>query len=175
MDWLEIKEFLKDSFKFIIFVIVSLFLFVYVISITQVVGNSMSPTLKNGEVLLLNKAKYRFSTIKRGDIVSLDYADTKYLIKRIIGMPGDSVSIKNSKVYINDELLEETYIPKNLSYKDFELESLGYETIPKDMYFVLGDNRADSLDSREMGLVHKDAINGEIFIRFWPLNKLRWF
>ena len=76
-----------------------MFLMVYVVSITQVVGNSMSPTLENGEVLILNKAKYRLSEVKRGDIIAFTYEDTKYLIKRVIGLPGDYVSIKDNKVY----------------------------------------------------------------------------
>ena len=175
MDWLEVKEFLKDSIKLALFAIVSIFVFVYVVSITQVVGNSMSPTLKNGEILLLNKAKYRFANVRRGDIISLNYADTKYLIKRVIGLPGETVSIKNSKVYINGELYNEPYIPKDLVYGAFELKSLGYLTIPDNMYFVLGDNRADSLDSREIGLISKDKINGKIFMRFWPMNRIKWF
>lgn len=175
MDWLGIKEFLKDSFKLIIFLIILIFIMVYVFSVTQVVGSSMSPTLKEDEILFLNKAQYKLFKIKRGDIVSLEYADTKYLIKRIIGLPGEKVEIKNSKVYINDELLEEEYLNEDLNYADFSLSSLGYSVIPEDMYFVLGDNREDSLDSREIGLIKKEQIKGKIFMKFWPLNKLSFF
>ncbi len=175
MDWLEIKEFLKDSIKMIAFVAVVLFLFIYIVSITQVVGNSMSPNLQSGEILLLNKVKYRFSDVKRGDIISLYYADTKYLIKRVIGLPGDTVSIKNSVVYINNEKYEEPYLPNDLRYADFSLEDIGYSVIPEGMYLVLGDNRADSLDGRDIGLIGKDAINGKISLRFWPLNRLKFF
>lgn len=175
MDWLEIKEFLKDSIKMIAFVAVVFFLFLYVVSITQVVGNSMSPNLQSGEILLLNKSKYRFSDVKRGDIISLDYADTKYLIKRVIGLPGDTVSIKNSIVYINNEKYEEPYLSNDLRYADFSLEDIGYSVIPDGMYLVLGDNRADSLDGRDIGLIGKDAINGKISLRFWPLNRFKIF
>lgn len=175
MDWLEIKEFLKDSIKMIAFVAVVLFLFIYVVSITQVVGNSMSPNLQSGEILFLNKVKYRYSDVKRGDIISLDYADTKYLIKRVIGLPGDTVSIKNSVVYINNEKYEEPYLPNDLRYADFSLEDIGYSVIPEGMYLVLGDNRADSLDGRDIGLIGKDAINGKISLRFWPLNRFKIF
>ena len=110
MDWLTIKEFIKDSIKFILVVFVLMFLMVYVVSITQVVGNSMSPTLENGEVLILNKAKYRFSEVKRGDIIAFTYEDTKYLIKRVIGLPGDYISIKDNKVYINGKYYKENYL-----------------------------------------------------------------
>ena len=167
MDWLGIKEFLKDSFKIIIFVIIFLVIVVYVFSVAQVVGNSMNPTLKNKELFIVNKLKYRISNVKRGDIISLEYADTKYLIKRVIGMPGDSIYIKNNKVYINGQVYEESYIPKDYEYDDFDLEeAFGYSKIPEDMYFVLGDNRENSKDSREIGLVKKEEIIGKIQIRF---------
>ena len=174
MDWLTIKEFIKDSIKFILVVFVLMFLMVYVVSITQVVGNSMSPTLENGEVLILNKAKYRFSEVKRGDIIAFTYEDTKYLIKRVIGLPGDYVSIKDNKVYINGKYYKENYL-KDIDTPNFELTNLGYTKVPENMYFVLGDNRDNSLDSRKIGLVNKTDIIGEIAIRFWPINKFKIF
>lgn len=174
MDWLEIKEFIKDSAKVIIALAVILFLMLYVVSITQVVGNSMYPTLQNGEVLVINKAKYRFSNVKREEIISLKYADTKYLIKRVIGLPGEKVHIQNNVLYINDEVYPEKYLPDNLEYNDFDLKDLGYDRIPENMYLVLGDNRGDSLDSREIGLIKKEDIIGKISIRFWPMNKFKF-
>ena len=171
MDWLGIREFLIDSIKYIVTFIIIMFLISYVVSVTQVVGESMSPTLKNGEVLILNKFRYHFVDIKRGDIISLKYADTKYLIKRVIGLPGDKVDISNSKLYINDKLYKEEYISSDLKYLDFSLKDLKYDKIPDDMYLVLGDNRINSLDSREIGLIKKEDINGKISLRFWPLNR----
>lgn len=175
MDWLSIREFIIDFVKLIIVIVVILFLMIYVVSITQVVGNSMHSTLENGEVLILNKFKYRFMDIERGDIISLQYADTKYLIKRVIGLPGDSVSIRDNTLYINGELYVESYLDEGLVYDDFELSSLGYDKIPEDMYLVLGDNREDSLDSREIGLIRRDDIIGKVSFRIWPLNKLAAF
>lgn len=173
MDWLDIREFLLDMLKYVVIVVVILFVIFYVASITQVVGDSMNPTLKSGEVLVLNKWKYRLFPIERGDIVSLQYADTKYLIKRIIGLPGEKVEIKNNQLYINDQKYSENYLPDDLSYDDFSMKALGYEVIPDDMYFVLGDNRENSLDSREIGLVPKKKIDGKISIRIWPLHRIR--
>ena len=135
----------------------------------------MINTLNDGDVLILNKLKYRLGEIERGDIISLKYADTKYLIKRVIGLPGDSISIKNNKIYINGELYVEDYLEEDLVYDDFELSSLGYEEIPEGMYFVLGDNRENSLDSREIGLVKEEDIIGKVSLRIWPLNKLAVF
>lgn len=175
MDWLSIREFLLDTIKLIILIVVIIFLMVFVFSVTQVVGNSMYPTLKDGEVFILDKISYRFQKIERGDIISLDYADTKYLIKRVIGLPGETVNIINNKLYINNTLYEEEYISDDLVYDDFYLSSLGITTIPEDMYLVLGDNRVDSLDSRKIGLINKEDINGKIAFRFWPINKMKFF
>ena len=171
MDFLTIKEFIKDAVKFILVVFCIVFLMVYVVSVTQVVGDSMSPTLENQEVLILNKAKYRFSDVKRGDIIAFTYEDTKYLIKRVIGMPGEYVSIKDNKVYINGYYYVEDYL-KDGDTPDFELTDLGFAKIPDDMYFVLGDNRDNSLDSRKIGLVKKSDIIGEVAMRFWPITKI---
>ena len=163
MDWRDIKEFFKDTSKIIILIIIILFLIQYVFSITKVVGNSMYPTLKDEEIMMINKFKYRISKVKRGEIISLKYADTKYLIKRVIGLPGETVKIN------------EEYLKKELEYDDFSLTDIGVTKIPEDMYFVLGDNRENSLDSREIGLIKKADIIGKISIRFWPLNRLTFF
>lgn len=175
MDWLSIRELLWDTLKLVIVIVIILFLMVYVVSITQVVGSSMKSTLIDGDVLILSKANYRFFDIKRGDIISLDYEDTKYLIKRVIGLPGDSIKIIDNVLYINGEVYEEDYLDEGLDYPDFHLSDLGYDTIPEDMYLVLGDNREDSLDSRDIGLISKDSVNGKIVLRIWPINKISLF
>lgn len=177
MDWLSIKETIKDTIKLLLVIIVIFLIMMYVVSISQVVGKSMNSTLQDKDVLVLDKISYRFKDIKRGDIVHLNYSDTKYLIKRVIGLPGEHLSIKNNQVYINGEVLEEDYLDKDLVYSDFNLEDIGYSVIPKDFYFVLGDNRTDgkSIDSREIGLISKDDINGRILLRFWPINKAKFF
>lgn len=174
MDWLDFKEFMLDSFKFIIVFIILLVLMVYVVSITQVVGSSMDSTLKNQDVLLLNKAKYRFFDVKRGDLISFTYEDTKYLIKRVIGLPGDTIEIKNNQLYINGQQYEEKYV-EHKETPDFSITELGVQKVPEDSYFVLGDNRSNSLDSRKIGFVNKEQIIGEVFLRFWPLNKIKFF
>lgn len=175
MDWLSIKEFFKDALKYLVIIFIILFIITFVFGVTSVVGSSMSPTLKDGEVLILNKFKYRFSDIKREDIISLKYADTKYLIKRVIGLPGEKVEIINNKLYINGIEYVEEYLSKELNYQDFKLSDLNYTVIPEDMYLVLGDNRENSLDSRKIGLIKKEDIEGKIAFRFWPINKLKFF
>lgn len=174
MDWLEIKEFIKDTFKYVLLVVFILFLIMYVVTLTQVIGPSMSPNFNNNDVVMLDKVTYRFKSIKRGDIISFSYADTKYLIKRVIGLPGEKIEIKDNTIYINDMILNEPYLSNAENY-DFSLTDLGYEIIPDDYYFVLGDNRENSLDSRDpkVGLIHKKNVIGKVRARIWPINKFR--
>lgn len=174
MDFLSIREFCLDMVKYVVAIIIILFVLTFIVSATQVVGNSMYPTLNDGELLVVNKFKYRFFDIKREDIISLKYADTKYLIKRVIGLPGDEMKIVDNKLYINGKLYQEKYLPKDINYADFNLNELGVTKVPQDMYFVLGDNRAKSLDSRDIGFVKKEDIIGKISFRFWPVNRLKF-
>ena len=171
MDWLDIKEFIKDTIKYIIFIVVVLFIAIYVIGLQQIVGDSMSPTLKNNNIVLIDKFTPRFLEIKRGDIVTFYYDETKYLIKRIIGMPGEYIEIKNNKIYIDNKPIQD-YVEVD-SMMNFKLEFLGYDKIPEDMYFVMGDNRGNSLDSRDyrVGLIKKEDIVGKQLIKVWPLTK----
>lgn len=175
MDWLEIKEFFKDTIKYIILVIAILILALYVVSLQQVVGPSMQPNFNSNDVVILDKISYRFFDIKRGDVVSLYYADTKYLIKRVIGLPGENIEFKNNTLYINGIVTEEEYLTDEIITNDFTLSSLGYDIIPEDYYLVLGDNRGDSLDSRDakVGLIPKKNIIGQVRLRIWPLNKIK--
>lgn len=175
MDWLEIKEFFKDTIKYIILIIVVLILALYVVSLQQVVGQSMSPNFNSNDVVILDKISYRFKDVKREDIVSVYYADTKYLIKRVIGLPGETIEFKNNTLYINGVPYKEEYLTSDIITEDFSLNTLGYNKIPEDYYLVLGDNRMDSLDSRDddVGLIPKKNIIGQVRLRIWPLNKIK--
>ncbi len=173
MDWLSIKEFLKDTLKYIIFIVIVLFLAVYVLGLQRIVGSSMSPNLKNDDIVLLDKFSYRVKDIKRGDIVALYYADSQYFVKRVIGLPGEKVEFKDNKLYINDKVINESYL-KDVKTEDFNLSELDCDIIPEDKYLVLGDNRENSQDSRDkkVGLIPKKNIIGKAFLRIWPLNKI---
>ena len=171
MDFREIKEFFKDTLKYIIVIIIVLIIVLYVVTLQQVVGPSMQPTLNEGDVLILNKFQYYLFDVKRNDVVALKYDGSKYLIKRVIGLPGESIYYKDNTLYINGNPYKENIV-EGLVTEDFDLKDNGYEVIPDDMYFVLGDNRGDSLDSRskEVGLIKKEDIIGKVFIRIWPLS-----
>jgi signal peptidase I len=102
-------------------------------------------------------------------IIVFDYVDTKYLIKRVIGLPGEKVEYKDNKLYINDKYIKEKFL-KNITTKNFSVKDMGYDIIPKNMYLVLGDNRDDSIDSRAFGLIKKEEIIGKALITIFPFN-----
>lgn len=162
MDLLDIK----DTLKYIVSIIIGLIIVICTISLQRMVGDSMAPTLKTGDIVIINKLSTNF---KRGDIVYLYHDNTKYIIKRIIGLPGETVEIKDNKIYINGHVIED-YI-ENPNMIDFSLNKLGYDEIPNDYYFVMGDNRNYSYDSRMIGLISKDDIIGKSVIKIWPLFK----
>ena len=123
----------------------------------------MDDTLKNGELLLLKKYDKNF---ERFDIVVFDYGDSK-LVKRIIGLPGETLEYKDGILYINGK---ETEDPFASSTKDFKLTDLNIDVIPEDYYFVMGDNRSNSSDSRIIGPISKDTINGTTSFSLWPFG-----
>ena len=102
MDFRDISEFIKDSAKYILVIVLVLVIVIYVASLQQVVGPSMSKTLNNKDIILIDKLSYRFSEPKRFDVISFEYAETKYLIKRIIGMPGEHIKYVDNVLYVND-------------------------------------------------------------------------
>ena len=138
----------------------------------------MEPNFENGEYLLIDELSYYFRLVERGEVVVFHYPlDTsKYYIKRVIGLPEEIVEIKNSQVIIyNDEYpggltLNESYLPKNLTTNGQIKEKLG-----KDEYFVLGDNRSASYDSRRWGVLPKNDIVGRVWVRAWPFSRAAIF
>lgn len=144
--------------------IIKAFLFDFVL----VQGTSMVPTLQDGERLIINKIGYRISEPDYGDIVVLKHADHVDYVKRVIGKAGDTVEIRNRVVYRNGSALDEPYINTG-DYDDFSSV-----TVPEGSYFVLGDNRPVSLDSRydSVGFIKRKDIIGKVFFRFWPLSRL---
>ncbi len=171
MDLRDVKEFFKDALKYIIAIVVILIVAIYVVSFQEVIGPSMNDTLKSGDITVVNKLIYRLRNIKRNEIVSLK-KDDKVMVKRIIGLPGEHIEYKDNILYVDGKKISDS---RSASTKDFKLESIGYETIPKDMYLVLGDNRTNSSDSRTFGLVKKSDIIGKVNMRIYPFNKIKIF
>ena len=151
------------------------FVITFVAQNNQVVGTSMQPTVYENDMVIVNKFLYRFTDPDRGDIIvfpSVENGEKVYLIKRIIGLPGDVVDIRDGKVFVNDKELEEKYI-------DIETTAVSGQvsfplTVPSGEYFVLGDNRIVSKDSRylQIGTIPKSKIVGKASIRIWPFDSL---
>ena len=143
----------------------------YVGQRTHVSGESMENTLDDGDQLIVDKLTYRFHDPERFDIIVFPfrYKDNTYYIKRIIGLPGETVQIVDGEIYINGELLEESYGREVMQDAGLAAEPI---TLGDDEYFVLGDNRNYSSDSRDpsVALIHRKEIIGRAWLRIWPLN-----
>jgi len=151
-------------------VIVCVLLITYVVQAFKVQGTSMSPELLDGERILVNKFLYRFGDIERGDVVVFWYPEDPKLsfIKRIVGLPGETVEVRNGKVYVDAILMDEPYVVvANADHRSFASQE-----IRSGHYFVLGDNRRGSNDSRSWGLVPERYIYGKAFVRIWPLSNV---
>ena len=138
---------------------------------THVSGESMENTLDDGDQLIVDKLTYRFHDPERFDIIVFPfrYKDNTYYIKRIIGLPGETVQIADGEIYINGEVLEESYGREVMQDAGMAAEPI---TLGDDEYFVLGDNRNYSSDSRDpsVALIHRKEIIGRAWLRIWPLN-----
>lgn len=153
---------IKELIPYIIIIIVVVLIRTFIITPVKVDGDSMKETLTDNDILLL----YKLGSIKRFDIVVLDEAyDNEKIIKRVIGMPGETVSIKNDKIYINGKIIDNSFAYGITS--DVDKIELG-----EDEYFILGDNRLISKDSRYFGPVTKSEIIGKVVFRLFPFNKI---
>lgn len=158
---------LKEYIPYIVILLVVIIVKAYIITPIEVNGESMYPTLYNRDIMILNKLKTEFGEIKRFDIVVVKY-DGKYLIKRVIALPGETIEYKDSKLYINGTEMKETFLKENVKTDDFKLEG----KIPNDYYFVVGDNREVSLDSRYLGAFSKSKIAGKTSLTVFPFNRI---
>ncbi len=155
-------------------VLAVLFLIAFVVQRADVYGRSMEPVLHHGDVLLVDKLSYRFSAPERYDIVVFGYRlrEGRYYTKRIIGLPGETVQIKDGWVYIDGEKLEDDVGTEPAAEARRAAEPI---TLGEDEYFVLGDNRNFSSDSRDpdVGNIRRDEIIGKIWLRLWPLGNMK--
>ncbi|MEW6723737.1 MAG: signal peptidase I [Bacillota bacterium] len=141
----------------------------YVVITYRVDGPSMENTLHSGERLFVNRMVYRFRPPERGEIIVFSYPldPSRDFIKRIVGLPGDRVEMRQGVVYINGEPLEEPYLSRRPP------SNFPPVVVPENSVFVLGDNRGNSEDSRYFGAVPYELIKGPIFLRYWPLGSFR--
>ena len=154
------KKIIWELIPYILIIIIIIIIRTYIITPVRVDGSSMRQTLEDGNILLL----YKMAKINRYDIVVLDEEyDNEIIIKRIIGLPGETVEIKNNKIYINDKKIEDEY-----AYGDTgDYEKI---TLEDDEYFILGDNRLISKDSRYFGPIKESDLMGKVVLRIWPFS-----
>ncbi len=159
-------KWIKEYISYILIIAVVLLLRIFIISPVQVDGSSMVPSLNDNDILLLKKYDHSY---ERFDIVVLKYNNEK-LVKRVIGLPGETIVYRNNTLWVNGKKVEEQFLPTNIKTSDFDLSKIGYTEIPKGYYFVVGDNRGDSLDSRFIGLIPKNDIEGTVTFRLFPFS-----
>jgi signal peptidase I len=165
--WPTLSVWLRDL---VISLAISGFIIVFLYQPVKVEGTSMMPSLEDQERIFVNKFVYRLESIQRGDIVVFRYPrdPSKSFIKRVIGVAGDHIRIDSGQVYVNGEALDEDYVPNAFtderSYPDV--------IVPDDCYFVLGDHRSMSNDSRDFGPVAVSFIYGKAVFGYWPMDKL---
>jgi signal peptidase I len=171
----RLGAFFLDMLEVVVFAVaIFLFLYLLVVQPHKIKGASMEPNYPDGEFLLTDKLTYRFGEPKRGDVIVFKApveAGDEY-IKRIIGLPGDTVSVKNNNVFVNGNQLDEAYLASTLPTSGgYFLTEGASVTVPQGSYFVMGDNRPYSSDSRSWGFVTKDKITGRAWFIYWPPQK----
>jgi signal peptidase I len=149
-------------------ILIALFINLFLAQATRVYGQSMEPNLHSDQRLVVEKISYRFHSPRRGDIVvlRLPKRSSELLIKRVIGLPGETVEVKNGQVYIDGQPLDEPYLKHNTRGE------MAPRVVPPLQVFVLGDNRGFSNDSRTFGMVPFDNIVGRAWFCYWPLDQI---
>ena len=180
LDMREVVELARDFRGYIITVVLFVLIFVVLVNFQPIAGNSMFPTLEEGDVIVCSKLFFNKNNIKRNQIVVLKAENNKSFVKRVIGLPGERIDYMDGKLYIDKKPHNEMFLGSDVVTNNFMFEDICSEKdcpegiIPKDMYLVLGDNRPQSEDSRkkEFGLIPKEDIKCDVLMRIWPLNKI---
>ncbi|MBU2101608.1 signal peptidase I [Patescibacteria group bacterium] len=164
---------LLEVFEVLIVALVSIYLvYTFIAQPFRVEGSSMEPNFSGGDYLVVDEISYRFRNPARGEVIVLHNPakNTEFFIKRIVGLPGEELIIRNGEVSIDGKLLKEDYLPPDIGLKgDY------YFTLDEGEYFVMGDNRLQSFDSRSWGPLGRGDIVGTVRVRFWPLGGLETY
>lgn len=159
-----IKDTFRELIPYALVIIVVVLIRTFLVTPIKVNGTSMVDTLQHGDTMILNKIGMKINGIKRFDIVVIE-TEESYLIKRVIGLPGETIEYKDGKLYINDKEYKDPYYKDNTL--DFERKK-----IPKDCYFVMGDNRGNSIDSRIIGTIKEKTILGTTKLIIFPISDI---
>ena len=163
------KKVIKNILSYVIVIAIALLIKQYIFSPIRVNGSSMYPTLVDGDIMFLNEIGYHLNGVKRFDIVVVN-TDKDRIIKRVIGLPGEIIEYKDNILYVNGEEVKEEF--EHEITHNFKLEEIGHDVIPEGYYFVVGDNRGNSLDSRKIGLISKSQIRGKTDFILLPFKRI---
>jgi len=165
----RLAQFLLDVVEIILLSVILLALINFISTRIRVNGSSMVPTFQDGQYVLVNKLAYRWTPYSHGDVIVFYFPldPTEEYIKRLVGLPGDVVRVRDGQVFVNDVLLSETYISAPPLYS-------GEWQVPEDSFFVLGDNRNNSSDSHNWGMVPANHVIGKAILVYWPVEKISW-
>ena len=156
--------YLREYGPYLAVIVIVLLVKQFLFSPVMVSGESMINTLKDSDIMIMDKISLSTSPIKRFEIVVISYKN-RYLIKRVVGLPGETIEYKDNKLYVNGEFIEETFLDKEQITKDFSVK------VPDDFYFVLGDNRVNSNDSRYLGCFSLEKIEGRTSFTIFPFSR----
>ena len=172
VNHIKMRTLIRETLQVILLALVIFFAIHFMIQNFRIDGTSMEPNIHNGEYIIVNKTAYWFGhNPQRGDVIIFNAPDQPQndRVKRVIGLPGDKVEVRgDGTVYVNGQQLEEPYLPPHHS------GTSGTWTVPEDQYFVMGDNRSASLDSRAKGPVPRNKIIGKAWLIIWPLHDWGW-
>jgi signal peptidase I len=174
-----VKRLVATIFDFlqgiVVFLAIIVMIYLFILSPQEINGQSMEPTFFNAELIITNKFIYKITPPKRGDVVIFKSPKNKEVdyIKRVIGLPGDRVKLSNNIYYVNDVQLDEPYLRENTETAGGSFLREGEEiVVPEGQYFVSGDNRPHSSDSREFGPIPLGDFIGKGILLYWPINRL---
>jgi signal peptidase I len=168
------KEWMEWGKAFIIAIIFAILIRMFLFTSYEVQGESMTPSVYDGERFIVNKIGYGFSEPDRFDLVVFHANEEEDYIKRVIGLPGDVVFYQDDILYINDNPVEEPFLKQRVAELEWGLYTNDFvvpEAVPPGHVFVLGDNRPNSLDSRRLGFISIEQIVGKVDWRFWPIQE----
>lgn len=153
----------------VVAVVLAALIRIFVFSPFYIPSGSMEPTLQIGDRIIVSKINYRFEEPERGDIIVFKFPldPNRDFVKRVVGLEGETIAARDGVLYINGKRLEEDYLPQNINFPDF-----GPEKIPQGCYFMMGDNRNNSDDSRNWGPLPEEYIIGQALLVYWPPSRL---